>query len=254
VTTPLPTPDEYVLLCERCGYIIEGLPTESTCPECGKPIAESLPERRILEPSALATLHHPIKSLDGLRIGGNPMSKLRNRCVLAGVVGCVSVQAAAIITSSVFQTSNAAGAVMLVAPFLAFAFAIGFLALSLIEARGLRFIGRARGHRITGHIALWIVASGSAGWIVSAIGLGVFCSSFIVGLVMILDDYDNSVIAGSTNPSVRIVDLVGFAGLAVALAGFLFFETFAWLGLRRLKYANRVRPDAPPPSAHAARD
>lgn len=40
------------------------------------------------------------------------------------------------------------------------------------------------------------------------------------------------------------------------LIGFLFFETFAWLGLRRLKFANRVRPaPAPtPPPDHAARD
>jgi hypothetical protein len=27
------------------------------------------------------------------------------------------------------------------------------------------------------------------------------------------------------------------------LIGFLFFEIFAYLGLRRLKYANRVRPE-----------
>ncbi|MGE5612495.1 MAG: hypothetical protein ACM359_24820 [Bacillota bacterium] len=39
-------PDESVLLCEGCGYILSGLPSESRCPECGKAIAESLPEVR----------------------------------------------------------------------------------------------------------------------------------------------------------------------------------------------------------------
>ena len=33
------------------------------------------------------------------------------------------------------------------------------------------------------------------------------------------------------------------------LYGFLFFETFAYLGLRRLKFANRVRPSAAPEGA-----
>ncbi|QYK46965.1 MAG: hypothetical protein KF838_09230 [Phycisphaeraceae bacterium] len=35
--------DEFTLLCERCGYVLEGLDHGGNCPECGKPIAESLP-------------------------------------------------------------------------------------------------------------------------------------------------------------------------------------------------------------------
>lgn len=34
-------PDEGQPLCEACGYILEGLPADSRCPECGKPVAES---------------------------------------------------------------------------------------------------------------------------------------------------------------------------------------------------------------------
>ncbi len=34
-------PAEDDLLCEGCGYTLNGLPDESNCPECGKPIAES---------------------------------------------------------------------------------------------------------------------------------------------------------------------------------------------------------------------
>ena len=40
-----------------------------------------------------------------------------------------------------------------------------------------------------------------------------------------------------------------FAGLVFLaitfIVGFLFFETFAYLGLRRCKYANRVRTESP---------
>jgi hypothetical protein len=34
------------LLCARCGYVLSGLPTDSRCPECGTPIAESDPVLR----------------------------------------------------------------------------------------------------------------------------------------------------------------------------------------------------------------
>lgn len=39
-------PAENDLLCEGCGYTLNGLPDDSNCPECGKPIAESSPELR----------------------------------------------------------------------------------------------------------------------------------------------------------------------------------------------------------------
>src|SRR4051812_23886211 len=34
-------PDVRSTLCEQCGYVLDGLPTNGNCPECGKPIAES---------------------------------------------------------------------------------------------------------------------------------------------------------------------------------------------------------------------
>src|SRR5205085_9325028 len=39
-------PEESALLCEKCGYIVNGIPMDSLCPECAAPIAESLPETR----------------------------------------------------------------------------------------------------------------------------------------------------------------------------------------------------------------
>lgn len=41
-------PDETDLLCEGCGYTLNGLPTTSNCPECGKPILESVGSHRHL--------------------------------------------------------------------------------------------------------------------------------------------------------------------------------------------------------------
>lgn len=35
-------PEEHQPLCEGCGYILEGLPADTRCPECGKPVLESV--------------------------------------------------------------------------------------------------------------------------------------------------------------------------------------------------------------------
>jgi len=39
-------PAETDILCEDCGYTLNGLPESGRCPECGKPMAESLGTRR----------------------------------------------------------------------------------------------------------------------------------------------------------------------------------------------------------------
>ncbi|MFQ5430590.1 MAG: hypothetical protein ACE5E1_09805, partial [Phycisphaerae bacterium] len=39
--------------CEGCGYAIAQIPRSTNCPECGKPVADSLPERR--QPPLFAT-------------------------------------------------------------------------------------------------------------------------------------------------------------------------------------------------------
>lgn len=41
-------PEETDLLCEGCGYTLNGLPTTGNCPECGKPIPESVGSHRHL--------------------------------------------------------------------------------------------------------------------------------------------------------------------------------------------------------------
>jgi hypothetical protein len=42
-------------VCESCGYIIAQIPRSTKCPECGRPVAVSLPENRRPTPFAMAT-------------------------------------------------------------------------------------------------------------------------------------------------------------------------------------------------------
>jgi len=43
-------PESNDVLCERCGYVLNGLPDDGRCPECGKPIAESAGHNRLPTP------------------------------------------------------------------------------------------------------------------------------------------------------------------------------------------------------------
>jgi hypothetical protein len=44
-------PSDSDLLCEGCGYILNGLPDDNRCPECGKPVAESSTDNARVPPA-----------------------------------------------------------------------------------------------------------------------------------------------------------------------------------------------------------
>ena len=43
-------PDPTDVLCERCGYVLTGLPEAGRCPECGTPVADSIGTARLPPP------------------------------------------------------------------------------------------------------------------------------------------------------------------------------------------------------------
>jgi hypothetical protein len=241
--------DEYTLLCEKCGYVIEGLDKNGHCPECGKPIGESLPERRVGTPWQQApsigsllrtwwmTLRHPLRTLDVMWFEERPgLSPVMASSVYSTVTTAIIVLIA-IIPSTIDGVSGTIDLVGMVFFSVIITTAIGFIltqvyfVLSLIEAKGLRVIGHTRGFRITENISWAIVGHGSLGWAVvnSSVLVLILCEFLLRGLNL------------SQENLLSLISIV--LGIITAIFGFLFFETFAYLGLRRLKYANRVRPD-----------
>lgn len=245
--------DACTLLCESCGYVVEGLDPASACPECGKPIAESLPERRIGTPyqqrptlrnlakTWWMTVRHPIRTLDVMAIHRRSASKLgRSTLVIgmlfAGMAGPLAP--AAILTNDVIRiTSPSASslaskvAINSVALFVmpAVLYGVVVAVLGTIEATGLTLFMRRFRRQSRGEIARSICAHGAVGWLVCGVCFGLLMTW---NLLNSFTDLEEKVWA--------------LAGLGIALvgvlAGFLFFEVFAYLGLRRLKYANRPRP------------
>ncbi len=252
-----PWEDEYTLLCERCGYVIEGLDASGNCPECGKAIAESLPGRRVgtpwqrrgtiksVVPTAIRTLTHPLNLLGTLRCEEDErVMSLRQRYAIAAGLGVTTgvIQVAGPFVRSgpegaAFSAPTVADLFVLV-PAVAFVTAIVAVAvtlLTIVESRGLVFIGNRRGLRMTPAYASQITHHGSIGWVIAGWSLGVS-----IALASIAYEFGWR-LWDSARPDETPLAILA-TGCVGAFGGFLFFEVFAWLGLRRCKFANRVRP------------
>ena len=238
-----PWKDEFTLLCERCGYVIEGLDTAGACPECGKTIAESLPERRVgtawqnhetwrpLIHAAFGTIARPFRTLDLMKIDERSGRDLAMRHALAASVLCIAPIWLTYLVLPRERYTDLTIATMVISPLFLF-LGIGLIGaicnvLTSIEARGLVVFGARRGARLDGAVAWSICGHGSAGWLLAGAGLGWSVTASLWAIVV----FTNQHAAG----------VAFWVGAILTLTGFLFFETFAWLGLRRCRFANRVR-------------
>ena len=160
------------LLCETCGYPLPGPPhaARAACPECGRPVTDSLPERRPgaawqhrTSPggwtrTAAALARSPGRFFDTLSTRGGPgpdrLYLLINACA-AGVI-------AGVLTLALHRQSP------LTAWLVGMGTAKGVLLFSYVEAAGLWFFSRRRGWRVPFRRAERIVAYASVGWLPAA--------------------------------------------------------------------------------------
>ncbi len=242
-----PWTDEYTLLCEKCGYVIEGLDTQSNCPECGRPIAQSLPERRVGTPwqqnpsvgslvrTWWMTLRHPLRTLDVMRVDEHHRVSLwwwtLGTTVLLPAPVCLFALIA--LTHAIHRNGIPGG----------WTFTPGVLLvlipiLTATESLGLRVIARQRGFRIDRASARAITAHGAVGWVMLSTGLTL--SFLYIALLTRMRT------GASPSLDLQLLTMLRWVWVMILISlllGFLFFETFAYLGLRRCKFANRAKAE-----------
>lgn len=234
-----PWKDEYTLLCEKCGYVIEGLDLAGNCPECGKPIAESLPERRVGTPWQQSpgvwslvrtwwmTLRHPLRTLDVMCVGPESDWLLLFNIMIAVFYFSVGSGITHVVlnTQHSYTESRFLQSIAFFLSAIVFALPILFV-LTVIEQQGLRLIARQRNFRIDHMSARAICSHATIGWI----------TCLMLGSTSLM-----CVAAVKTTLNPHLDSIWWLLALLTFTPGFLFFETFAWLGLRRCKFANRER-------------
>lgn len=239
-----------LLLCESCGYEIGGLAESGNCPECGRPISDSLPSKRPGSPWQIRRsfpawlrtnylmVRRPREVFDRIRVDFRGMgSLLFTNLLIAGAL-ISSVWIDTLIGFPARNVRNAPTQVMILAYAKSAAIGIGAVGvllflLTLIEALGIMFFGRRRGWRITGRVACQICAHASVGWILAAafslLSLVVWLNLSSVGLGALVE---RASVAGYLLAS---IPLLGF------FAGMFIFELLVYTGVRRCRFANAPR-------------
>ncbi|MEZ6234703.1 MAG: hypothetical protein R3B68_10990 [Phycisphaerales bacterium] len=107
--------------------------------------------------------------------------------------------------------------------------------LTAIEQRGIRFWGPRRGWRITPAIAKVICAHASVGWLVGSV---LAVAGHALGWV--LSDMTNHGNYGILRGPMQLAP-ISLPAIAL-IAGMLHFEILVYIGMTRMKFANRPRP------------
>ena len=248
-------PPPHLLLCEQCGYQIQP-PGQATnqpiCPECGKPTAESLPERRTGTPltphatwsaSAWALLRAPSAIYARVAIDTKASGKFHKWTMLLTLLALASACAVLLVLvhwgELVWWRTNATMDYRLVVrQVIVWCVSMGvgyplFLGLAAIERLGLRTISRVHGYRVTPTIARVITDYASIGWL---IGSALLVLSLLTWFAPPL--YREK---GLSTPLLLHRDLVLWYPIAAMLIGLLVFETLAYVGIQHCKFANTAR-------------
>lgn len=216
------------LLCERCGYHLKGMRRADVCPECGVPVKESLPEKRVGSAwqqhpgwrswwrTERSMESHPRAIWTRLAVGTGRDTKLVViNCTVAGLAATAALLP--MYAPSIIWGESIA--VLVWPAVLGISLIFSYLAMTGIEAIGIGAISRRRGWRIHRGAQGPILAHASYAWILCA--------------ALLLCGHIGGILARPYSYTFR------YAGLGAGfLIGLLVFETLVYIGMRKMRYAN----------------
>jgi hypothetical protein len=241
-------PDD-AFLCERCGYVLDGLSPAHCCPECGRPVAASHPDQRAGSPFQRGVRHGSVDALLAAvvrprllfavcRIDAASSRRLRDRHLLVAAL----VSAGGALVAHGAAAGPADLGVVLFALVGLPPLVYGLLRLlTAVERRGIMLWGRVHGRRVSAAVAHTVVGHASAGWVMGA--LLVALSHPLGALVRHV-----AVVRPAATYEVFLLAPLLLPMLA-GLCGLVWFETLVYVGVRACAYANR--PGVGPPMREA---
>lgn len=238
------------LLCETCGYVIDGLGRAGHCPECGRPISQSLPDRRVGSPAQgsaswrawrttlIDSAMRPRKTFELIAANLEADRKLRRRTI--GIAALLLAAPNAIMLLLVFgpgfgvalgsEGANLRWWAALAGVGLSL-WVAGYVAMSLMTAMerfGTGMLARTRAWRVPPPVARAICAHATVGWLVGALLAFAFCC--LCGVL--------TMIAGGPVLRSFTIFICWWAELGAFAIGLLLFEVLAFQGVRACRFAN----------------
>lgn len=241
-----------VILCERCGYDLSALERRATresaapCPECGAPIAASVPERRAgtawqagagakaWARTGAAVLAGPRRVWGRVAASGpSGVGLCATNCALAGALWGMTVVltgAALFPAVSWAEASGDAGKLAGVA-------SVALFVMSAIERVGIGLFGRRRRWRITPAVAWAVVGHASYGWFaLPALAVASLAAQWAASAWL---GRPWPFACRVTGASWGVVYWAAHA--APILPAMLVFEALVYAGFRAMRFANHPR-------------
>ncbi len=262
-------PAEEPVLCQSCGYTLEGLPVEGMCPECSRAIATSVPAHRtgadwqtrgwwaglrafIVEPLAQSRkLRHRTEDVKQQQIN----LWLAALLYAGALVSLEILQPAvwvindrmALLVGHAANRSVVAGVLFVLLPALLWG---ALRTICTLESWGLRLIARKHRWRLSALGARLLVAHASYGWVLGGALVLPLCAwlrgnlayAFLVGMLG----------RQQSAASYEFILALLLLGFFVILVGLIWFEAVVYFALRANRFANwGAPPRAAAPDATA---
>jgi len=236
-----PTDDS---LCETCGYSLRGLAGSEKCPECGTPLAESDPARRVGLPwqnkmsmgswvkTTWMMVWRPRQVFRILRIG-HAGDKEDQHAAAFLLIFAVLAGLLAVVLCLIVRNEWGVGRRQIPRQTVPFQIACltivgsAVVLLSRLEAIGVTLVAKRRQWRVSYRTARQVTSYAAVAWI----------SVVAINVVVLMVHNDWFVWNPFPTHWVSRVFLVAIFAISI-----LWFETLVWLGVRQVRYANFAEP------------